>query len=69
MVRTGIRDLADAQRTASMVLAALDAPFEVDGLTLDARASLGLALFPDHGATDVLLSHASRSRAPRRRGR
>jgi diguanylate cyclase (GGDEF)-like protein len=59
VVRTGIRDAADAHRTAAMVLEALDAPFEMDGLDLDARASLGLAIYPDHGASaEVLLSHA-----------
>ena len=32
-------------------MSALQEPFEVDGILLDVRASVGLACFPDHGST------------------
>ncbi|HEX2084762.1 MAG TPA: EAL domain-containing protein [Solirubrobacteraceae bacterium] len=51
---------------------ALEAPFELGGLLLDVRATMGLAVLPDHGATaeevvkhaDVALYTAKESRAP-----
>jgi diguanylate cyclase (GGDEF)-like protein len=44
---------------ASQLVAALEEPFEVDGILLDVRASVGLACFPEHGsAADELLRGA-----------
>jgi diguanylate cyclase (GGDEF)-like protein len=37
------------------MLNALSHPFEVDGLQLQISASIGIGLFPDHGADDVSL--------------
>ena len=55
----GVRDVEHARATADRLREALDAPFQVDGLDLDVRASLGFAIFPEHGdSADVLLSHA-----------
>jgi diguanylate cyclase (GGDEF)-like protein len=52
----------DAERgrvVAERLVAALEQPFEVDGILLDVRASVGLACFPDHGsAPDELLRGA-----------
>ena len=45
--------------TAGRLVAALEQPFELDGILLDVRASVGLATYPDHGtAPDDLLRSA-----------
>jgi diguanylate cyclase (GGDEF)-like protein len=44
---------------AETLVAALEEPFEVDGILLDVRATVGLACFPEHGsAADELLRGA-----------
>jgi diguanylate cyclase (GGDEF)-like protein len=44
---------------AERLIGALDEPFELDGVLLQVRASVGLACFPDHGADpDDLLRRA-----------
>lgn len=49
----------DATLAARKILQVLDAPFVIDDLTLDAQASLGLALFPQHGVDkDTLMRRA-----------
>ena len=52
----------DAERgraVAARLVSALQEPFEVDGILLDVRASVGLACFPEHGsAPDELLRGA-----------
>lgn len=45
----------DARRVAERILSALSHPFEVDGLKLQISASIGVGLFPDHGADEVSL--------------
>ena len=46
-------------RVAARLVSALQEPFEVDGILLDVRASVGLACFPEHGsAPDALLRSA-----------
>jgi diguanylate cyclase (GGDEF)-like protein len=48
-----------ARAIGEALVAALEEPFEVDGILLDVRASVGLARFPDHGDTvDELLRRA-----------
>jgi len=48
-----------AAAVARKLLAAFAEPFVLDGLTLDIEASIGLALYPDHGTdADELLQHA-----------
>jgi diguanylate cyclase (GGDEF)-like protein len=50
---------ADAMRTAHAILAALEAPMTLAGHIVDIRASVGLAVFPDHGReATTLLRHA-----------
>jgi len=44
-----IIDEWDAVQTASQVQGALDRPFSLDDLSLDVSASIGVAIFPDHG--------------------
>lgn len=49
----------DADEIGRRVRATLAAPFEVAGLSLQVRASIGVALFPEHGtAADELLRQA-----------
>jgi diguanylate cyclase (GGDEF)-like protein len=52
----------DAERGRAMavgLVSMLEEPFEVDGILLDVRASVGLACFPEHGeAADELLRSA-----------
>jgi diguanylate cyclase (GGDEF)-like protein len=49
----------DATLAARKILQVLDAPFVIGDLTLDAQASLGLAIFPQHGVDkDTLMRRA-----------
>jgi diguanylate cyclase len=48
-----------AVAVASKLQAALEEPFLLEGLTVDVEASIGLALYPDHGNdAEELLQHA-----------
>jgi len=52
-------DAAEASRAARKLQQALEIPFIVEGQALDARASVGIALCPEHGEDpDTLLRHA-----------
>jgi diguanylate cyclase (GGDEF)-like protein len=52
-------DQAAATRLARKVLDSLESPFVIDGHSLDIGATIGIALYPDHGdSQDVLLRHA-----------
>jgi diguanylate cyclase (GGDEF)-like protein len=44
-----VPDVAAAIQVADKILKALEAPFVLDGLSLDVDASIGIALYPDHG--------------------
>jgi diguanylate cyclase (GGDEF)-like protein/PAS domain S-box-containing protein len=46
----GVASVQDATAVADKLSAAIEAPFTVDGLTLDVDASIGVAAYPDHGA-------------------
>jgi diguanylate cyclase (GGDEF)-like protein len=49
----------EATLQAQRLLSELDRPFEMDGLHLDVGASIGIALFPEHGEDlDTLLRRA-----------
>jgi len=55
----GITEPGEAMRCADRLLAALEAPCEVDSLSLHVTASVGVACYPQHGRTvDELLRHA-----------
>jgi diguanylate cyclase (GGDEF)-like protein/PAS domain S-box-containing protein len=59
MVLPNIGGLPGAARAARKILRALEAPFGIERETVDIGASLGIALFPDHGEdADTLLRHA-----------
>jgi diguanylate cyclase (GGDEF)-like protein len=45
----GPSDTADGRQVAECIVAALDAPFELDGILLHVRASVGIACHPEHG--------------------
>jgi diguanylate cyclase (GGDEF)-like protein len=52
-------DAARGGAIATRLVSALQEPFEVDGILLDVRASVGLACYPEHGsAPDELLRGA-----------
>jgi diguanylate cyclase (GGDEF)-like protein len=55
----GVGDLYSALELARKLQQALDEPFTLDGLQFEMEASIGIAVYPDHGedATD-LLQHA-----------
>jgi diguanylate cyclase (GGDEF)-like protein/PAS domain S-box-containing protein len=44
-----VGDEAGATRIAEKILSAVKEPFEVDGQSLEVSASIGIALFPEHG--------------------
>ncbi|HEX6350631.1 MAG TPA: EAL domain-containing protein [Candidatus Dormibacteraeota bacterium] len=48
-----------ASHTARKLLHALDAPFVVEGETVDIGASIGISMYPEHGGdADLLMRHA-----------
>ena len=54
-----VPNLAAASRASEKVLKALNEPFVVQGVGLDVKASLGIAIFPDHGQdADTLIQRA-----------
>jgi diguanylate cyclase (GGDEF)-like protein len=54
-----LRDTADARRCAAEIMCALAEPVLIDGLPIDVGASVGVAVYPEHG-TDFaeLMRHA-----------
>jgi len=63
-------DAASAPARASALLATIRAPFDIDGITLQVDASVGVALYPEHGRSvgallrcaDVAMYEAKRRR-------
>jgi diguanylate cyclase (GGDEF)-like protein len=47
--------LGDAQRVAEAILHALELPMTLQGHVVDVRASIGIAVFPDHGGEGATL--------------
>ncbi len=59
IVLAGVDGEGGAERAARKLLRALELPFQVEGESLHIGASIGMALFPDHGADgDLLMRHA-----------
>jgi len=62
----------DAQRVAAEIVHALETPMVLDGHFVDARASIGIAVFPEHGSesttllrrADVAMYEAKRTNLP-----
>lgn len=60
VLQTG--NLRDATAVARKILAALDAPFHLDGLDVTVGASIGIAVYPDHGFNhETLMEHADQA--------
>jgi diguanylate cyclase (GGDEF)-like protein len=54
-----LRDTADARRSAAEIMSALAEPVLLDGLPIDVGASVGVAVYPEHGVDFAeLLQHA-----------
>lgn len=52
-------DVDAVNRTAEELLTAVHRPFESEGVDLVVSASVGIAMYPDHGSRPRLLSHAA----------
>ncbi|MBR0565463.1 diguanylate cyclase [Azoarcus sp. L1K30] len=59
IILPGLRDAEDAGRLAEKVLASLSAPMDIARETLSIGVSIGIALFPMHGATIERLLNAA----------
>lgn len=56
---TSMSESEDATRVSKKILQAMEMPFITDGLSLDMRPNIGIALYPEHGDTaELLLQHA-----------
>ena len=65
-----VRDVGDVQRFAGRLLETLAAPMIVEGQRIVISTSVGIALFPDHGPPEALLTHADAAmHAAKRAGR
>jgi len=59
IVLTAIRDFADAAVAAERLMDAMTAQFEVQGHRLSVSCSLGISIFPEHGAqSETLIKNA-----------
>jgi len=57
---TGIKDAEDAMRIAEKIRADLEAPYDLGSKTLfQTSASIGVALYPDHGRDETSLSKSA----------
>ncbi|MDB5817445.1 MAG: diguanylate cyclase/phosphodiesterase with sensor [Rhizobacter sp.] len=52
------RSVDDCARLARRAIDALERPFDLDGHRVQLSASVGIAIFPDHGDPDDLIVHA-----------
>ena len=52
-------DAVGAGHTAEQIQTALQRPFELEGTSLLVTASLGIAMYPEHGSRPRLLAHAA----------
>jgi diguanylate cyclase len=51
-------DMADCVVLATRLIATLQRPFDVPGGSVELSASVGIAVYPDHGHRDELIAHA-----------
>ncbi|HXO66388.1 MAG TPA: EAL domain-containing protein [Candidatus Dormibacteraeota bacterium] len=66
----GITDVESALDTARRVLAVFDKPVVLEGTVVEVNASIGVAMFPEHGMTpDELVRHADVAMYVAKRGR
>jgi diguanylate cyclase (GGDEF)-like protein/PAS domain S-box-containing protein len=67
MVVSGLRDAEDARRVGTKVLEAVRQPFGLPGQVARVTASLGVSVFPEHGADAGTLLSAARQALDRAR--
>jgi diguanylate cyclase (GGDEF)-like protein len=59
IVLSAIRDEAEAAIVAERIVSAIDADFMIDGRTLKVSCSLGISIYPEHGAdSEALIKNA-----------
>ena len=59
VVLEDVRDASHAAASAERIVEALEQPFQVDDLRLDVEASIGIAMYPEHGEdNDTLVQRA-----------
>ena len=57
---TPLHKVEDAERIADKIISSMQAPVQLaDGQTVQTSLSVGIAIFPDHGATPGSLLHAA----------
>nr|WP_246814690.1 transporter substrate-binding domain-containing protein [Ferrimonas balearica] len=54
-----VKNVAAARHVAEMLMMELEQPFELDGKSIQLSASIGVAVFPQHGADPVSLLQAA----------
>ncbi len=66
---SGLETESDAKMVAEKILSAIREPYLLDGHTIQISASIGIAVYPNHGHTDhVLLAHADEAMYHAKRG-
>jgi diguanylate cyclase (GGDEF)-like protein len=58
LLLTGDPEPKDASELAASVLASIDRPFLVEGRATSISCSIGVAMYPEHGAMSTLIGHA-----------
>jgi len=58
MLMTGNPEIEDASDLAAKVLNSIGRPFTVDGRNASISCSIGVAMYPEHGAMSTLIRHA-----------
>ena len=58
MLLAGNPEIIDASALATSVIASIGAPFKVDGRAATLSCSIGVAMYPEHGAKSTMISHA-----------
>ena len=58
MLLAGDPQAADASALAARVIAAIGAPFKVEGRDATISCSIGVAMYPEHGAKSTMIAHA-----------
>ena len=53
---TYVDDASNALRVADKICSALNLPFDLDGLQVHISSSIGVAIYPEHGSTELALS-------------
>ena len=68
LLMEGVASPADAAATAQRMLQAMQRPFEFGGRKVSLSCSIGIAVYPDHGASEKLLASADAAMYTVKRG-